>query len=316
MPKWTAQDMPDQTGRTAIVTGANSGLGYETALALARKGAHVVMAIRNLEKGQQAHDDIRKQVPNASLRMMKLDLSSLESVRSFARDFQQQYSQLDLLINNAGVMATPYSHTKDGFEMQFGVNHLGHFALTGLLMEMLIATPGSRVVTVTSTANYIGSIHFDDLQLKNNYSRYGAYGQSKLANVMFTFELQRRLQAAGVQTVALTAHPGLSSTNLQSNTANTNNSPLEMALYTLAHATISQNQTMGALPQLYAATAPEAKPGAFYGPHFLATRGYPKEVRANRKAYNEADARRLWEMSEKLTGVTYDALEKQPARYA
>jgi NAD(P)-dependent dehydrogenase (short-subunit alcohol dehydrogenase family) len=306
MSKWTVQDMPEQTGRVAIVTGANSGLGYETSLALASKGAEVLMACRNMQKGQEALNEIRSHYPQAKLVLMKLDLGSLESLRQFANDFHNSYNRLDLLINNAGLMAIPRAETVDGLEMQFAVNHLGHFALTGLLLDMLLDTKGSRVVNVSSTANLIGRIHFDDINLEKNYSRYGAYGQSKLANVMFTFELQGRLEQAGADTVSIVAHPGLSHTNLQTNTANATGNILERITYSIMMPLFSQSQAMGALPQLYAATAPEAKAAAFYGPDFLHTRGYPTAIRANRLAYKEVDQRRLWEISEELTGVTYN----------
>ena len=307
MSKWTINDMPDQTGRVAIVTGANSGLGYESSLALASKGAEVIMACRNLQKGQSAYDDIKKQVPAAKIVLMELDLGSLTSVRQFVEDFKANYSQLDILVNNAGIMAVPYGKTEDGFEKQLGVNHLGHFALTGLLLDVLLKTRDSRIVNVTSSANYMGDINFDDLMLEDNYSRYGSYGQSKLANVMFTFELQRRLEAAGATTTTNTAHPGLAATQLQVNTTENTGNPIEAFFYQRIFMPLfSQSQAKGALPQLFGATAPDAKPAAFYGPDFFQLRGYPKEFKANDKAYNEADAQRLWERSEELTGVTYN----------
>ena len=307
MSKWTINDMPDQTGRIAIVTGANSGLGYESSLALASKGAEVIMACRNLEKGQSAYHDIKQQVPAAKIVLMELDLGSLNSVRQFVDEFKANYSQLDILMNNAGIMATPYGKTEDGFEQQLGVNHLGHFALTGLLLGMLLDTPHSRIVNVTSAANYMGDMKFDDLMLEEDYSRYGAYGQSKLANVMFTFELQHRLDAVGSTTITNTAHPGLAATQLQVNTTENTGNAIEAFFYHRFFIPVfSQSQAKGALPQLFGATAPEAKPGAYYGPDFFQIRGYPKEFKANDKAYNEADANRLWERSEELTGVTYD----------
>lgn len=312
MAKWTTDNIPDQSGKTIIVTGANSGLGYETTLALAQKGAHVIMACRNMEKGQRAHDEVKQHAPDASLDLMKLDLGDLASVREFAAAFREKYDALDVLINNAGLMAIPRRETKDGFEMQLGVNHLGHFALTGLLLDMIINTPNSRVVTVTSGANYFGKIHFDDLQLTNNYSRYGAYGQSKLANVLFAFELQRRLEAAGADTISNTAHPGYANTELQDTSAAHSGSKVEEFIYTQIMDRVGQSAAMGALPQLYAATAPEAKGGAFYGPDgFLQVSGYPTERQANKVAYDPAVMKRFWEASERLTGVTFEM--PQPA---
>src|SRR4029453_7740437 len=208
MSKWTTADIPDQTGRTAVITGANTGLGYETAAALAAKGAHVVLAVRNLDKGKAAADLITTRTPGASVALQELDLSSLESIRSAADELRSKYDSIDLLINNAGVMMTPKSTTKDGFELQFGTNHLGHFAFTNLLLDRVLAAPGSRIVTVSSVGHRFArrGIRFDDLQWENSYSRVGAYGQAKLANLMFTYELQRRLQ--GTDTIATAAHPG------------------------------------------------------------------------------------------------------------
>ncbi len=305
MAHWNAEHIPDQSGRVAIVTGANSGLGYETTRALARKGARVVMACRNLKRGQQARDRILQRTPGAALDLLPLDLGSLEAVRAFAAKYRAAYQRLDLLINNAGVMAPPRRETADGFEMQFGVNHLGHFALTGLLLDLLVSTPGSRVVTVSSTAAYYGRINFDDLQGEKRYSRYQAYGQSKLANLLFAFELQRRLAAASSGTISNGAHPGLAETNLQARAASDSGNLFERGLYTVMHALVSQGAELGALPQLYAATAPDAEGGALYGPRVLHVRGYPRRVRPPGAARNKANARRLWERSETLSGVTY-----------
>ena len=216
MGKWTTADIPDQTGRTAVITGANTGLGYETAAALAAKGAHVVLAVRNLEKGKAAADLITRATPGASVAIQELDLTSLESIRAAADELRSDHAAIDLLINNAGVMFTPKSTTKDGFELQFGTNHLGHFALTNLLLDRVLAVPGSRIVTVSSVGHrFARAIRFDDLQWERSYSRVGAYGQAKLANLMFTYELQRRLQ--GTNTIAVAAHPGGSRTELTRN---------------------------------------------------------------------------------------------------
>jgi len=306
MKRWTVEQMPDQSGRVAVVTGANSGLGYETSLALARKGAQVIMACRNMEKGQKAVDDVGQLVAGAKLDLMPLDLSSLESVRAFAADFLSRYDQLDLLINNAGVMAIPRRETADGFEMQFGTNHLGHFALTGLLLDVILKTTGSRIVNVSSVAHTMGTINFDDLQGEKEYTRYGAYGQSKLANLLFTFELQRQLEAVRAQTISVAAHPGYSATNLQHVPAQATNNFLDKLLTSLGNRFMAQPQEMGALPQIYAAVAPDVKGGAYYGPDgFMETRGYPTEVKARPKAHDRAVAERLWQVSEELTGVTY-----------
>jgi NAD(P)-dependent dehydrogenase (short-subunit alcohol dehydrogenase family) len=310
MPKWTAEEMPDQSGRIAIVTGANSGLGYETTLALARKGAQVVMACRNLEKGQAALDQVQQQAPNARLDLMKLDLASLASIHEFADAYLARYDRLDLLINNAGLMAVPRRETEDGFEMQFGVNHLGHFALTGLLLPALLRTPGSRAVTVSSMAHFNGRIDFDDLMREQSYSRYGAYGQSKLANVLFAVELQRRLEQASADTISVAAHPGYSDTELQSNSAESSDSSFERLFYGLLNKTVAQSSAQGALPQLYAATMPDVQGGDFWGPH-LVMRGYPKRVRAKSDAYDPQIAARLWAVSEELTGVSMDLPQRR-----
>ena len=303
MPQWNVGDMPDQTGRVAVVTGANSGLGYETALALARKGAHVVMASRSTAKGEVARDQIAARVPGARLAIMALDLADLAAVRAFAEAFLAAYDRLDLLINNAGVMAPPRSATADGFELQFGVNHLGHFALTGLLIPALAATSGSRVVTVSSMASFAGRLDFDDLQSERRYRRYAAYSRSKLANVLFAAELQRRLTDARAATLSLAAHPGLSATNLQAATADATGSQVERVGYAVLMRLFAQSAARGALPQLYAATAPEVEGGAFYGPH-LVMAGYPVKAWLPPAAKRAADARRLWDVSETLTGVT------------
>ncbi|HEX2284469.1 MAG TPA: SDR family NAD(P)-dependent oxidoreductase [Mycobacterium sp.] len=299
MSKWTTADIPDQTGRTAVITGANTGLGYETAAALAAKGAHVVLAVRNLEKGKAAADLIARRTPGASVALQELDLTSLESVRAAAEQLKSNYDAIDLLINNAGVMMTPKSTTKDGFELQFGTNHLGHFALTGLLLDRVLAAPGSRVVTVSSTGHrFARGIRFDDLQWEHSYSRVGAYGQSKLANLMFTYELQRRLH--GTNTIAAAAHPGGSNTELARN--------LPVAFRGLATvvAPLMQRPEMGALPILRAATDPGVLGGQYFGPDgFGEQRGYPKVVASSQASHDTAAQRRLWTVSEELTGVTF-----------
>ncbi|MGF1506599.1 MAG: SDR family NAD(P)-dependent oxidoreductase [Chloroflexi bacterium] len=305
MPKWTVEeDMPDQTGRLVIVTGANSGLGYETTLALAKKNATVLMACRNLDKAETARQQIIDQVPGADLRIMKLDLGSLESVHTFAEEVRQGYTHIDILYNNAGVMAIPRRETADGFEMQFGVNHLGHFALTGLLLDCLIDVPESRIVTVTSFASYNGRIDFDDLHGEQRYTRYGAYSQTKVANLLFGLELHRRLREAEAQTASIVAHPGYAHTDLQSTSTSASGNLVERITYGILNNVLAQSAQMGALPQLYAATDPDAESGKLYGPH-LRIRGYPSEERPVKYARSEDVARRLWEVSEELTGVRY-----------
>ena len=300
MTKWTTSDIPDQTGRTAIVTGANTGLGFQTVAALAAHGAHVVLAVRNLDKGKDAVQKIAAASPGAAVTLQELDLTSLSSVRAAADELRSKHDGIDLLINNAGVMFTPKSITKDGFELQFGTNHLGHFALTGLLLDRLLPTQGSRVVTVSSVGHRIrAAIHFDDLQWERSYSRVGAYGQSKLANLLFTYELQRRLAPRGT-TIAAAAHPGGSNTELM------RNMPAPLRVATAAMAPLFQGADMGALPTLRAATDPDVLGGQYFGPDgFGQMRGYPKVVSSSDQSHDESLQRRLWEVSEKLTGVVY-----------
>ena len=307
MTTWTTADIPSQRGRTALVTGANSGLGYETALALARSGAQVVMACRSPQRSQAALQSIRSQAPEAAVELLALDLGSLAGVRAAAQEFQQRFGRLDLLINNAGMMAPPYGRTADGFETQFGINHLGHFALTGLLLPTLLATPGSRVVTVSSMAARGGQINFADLQSDKSYSRYGAYSQSKLANLLFAFELGRRLAAAGRETLSLAAHPGLARTDLQVR-AGKAGSALERAFYRPLMGILAQSQAAGALPLLYAAIASPVDPAVCYAPSLRELRGTPKAWCAPAAAYDLETARRLWEVSEELTSVVYNPL--------
>jgi NAD(P)-dependent dehydrogenase (short-subunit alcohol dehydrogenase family) len=299
MSKWTTADIPDQTARTAVITGANTGLGYETASALAAKGAHVVLAVRNLDKGKAAADLISARTPGASVALQELDLTSLESIRGAAEQLRSSYDEIDLLINNAGVMMTPKSTTKDGFELQFGTNHLGHFAFTGLLLDRVLAAPGSRVVTVSSVGHrFARGIRFDDLQWDRDYSRVGAYGQAKLANLMFTYELQRRL--TGTNTIAAAAHPGGSNTELARNL------PAAIRGAATVLAPLMQGPDMGALPTLRAATDPGVLGGQYFGPDgFGEQRGYPKVVASSSASHDTDAQRRLWAVSEELTGVVY-----------
>lgn len=300
MTRWTTADIPDQTGRTAIVTGSNTGLGYETAAALAAKGANVVLAVRNLDKGEAAATLITRRTSGAHVAVQELDLTSLESVRAAAEQLKSEHETIDLLINNAGVMFTPHETTKDGFELQFGTNHLGHFALTGLLLDRLLAAPGSRVVTVSSVGHrFARGIRFDDLQWERGYSRVGAYGQAKLANLMFTYELQRRL--TGTHTIAAAAHPGGSRTEL------TRNLPPLLGRATKPFEFLFQSAEMGALPTLRAATDPGVLGGQYFGPDsFAEQRGYPKVVASTGYSHDVAAQRRLWAVSEELTGVSFD----------
>ncbi|MFD6682496.1 SDR family NAD(P)-dependent oxidoreductase [Micromonospora parva] len=293
---WTEQQIPRQDGRVAVVTGANTGLGFETARLLAERGASVVLAVRDTAKGERAAARI-----NGDVAVRELDLTSLESVRAAAAGLHATHQRIDLLINNAGVMYTPKQTTRDGFELQFGTNHLGHFALTGLLLDLLLPVPGSRVVTVSSVGHRIrAAIGFDDLQWQRSYSRVAAYGQSKLANLMFTYELQRRLAAHGT-TVAVAAHPGVSNTELVRNAPAVIRRPI-----TLLAPVITQPATAGALPTLRAATDPSVLGGQYYGPDGLGeVRGTPRLVTSSPASYDLAVQQRLWAVSEDLTGVRF-----------
>lgn len=296
MTPWTTAHIPDQTGRTAVITGANTGLGFETAKALAAKGAHVVIAVRDTGKGTQA----AAQIPG-TVTVQELDLTSLASIREAAEALRAGNATIDLLINNAGVMTPPKGTTRDGFELQFGTNHLGHFALTGLLLDAMLDVDGARIVTVSSNGHKMGgAIHFDDLQSERSYSRMGAYAQSKLANLMFTYELQRRLAPRG-KTVALAAHPGTSSTELARNLP----AALQRAFQAVGPV-VAQSPAAGALPTLRAATDPGALGGQYYGPDGIAEfKGAPVVVASSALSYDLDVQRRLWAVSEELTGVTF-----------
>ncbi|MBB2903061.1 NAD(P)-dependent dehydrogenase (short-subunit alcohol dehydrogenase family) [Kineococcus radiotolerans] len=298
---WTARHVPDQSGRVAVVTGANTGLGLETARTLADRGATVVLAVRDVDKGARAAAGLTGNAPG-NVVVQQLDLSSLESIRAAASALRDAHPRIDLLVNNAGVMYTPRQTTRDGFERQFGTNHLGHFALTGLLLERMLPVPGSRVVTVSSTGHRIrAAIRFDDLQGERSYSRAAAYGQSKLANLMFTYELQRRLAAHGTTTVAVAAHPGVANTELVRNSP----AAVRAAVDRLAPL-LTQPAAMGALPTLRAATDPSVLGGQYYGPGGRGeVRGYPRLVTSSPQSYDLADQRRLWAVSQELTGVEF-----------
>ncbi len=302
---WTAADVGDQAGRTAVITGATSGLGLETAKVLAGHGATVVLTGRDAARAETAAASVRAAAPGAGVEIALLDLASLDSVRAAAADIGGRFDRIDLLINNAGVMFPPPGVTKDGFELQFGTNHLGHFALTGLLLEHLTSVPGSRIVTVSSNGHKAGRIDMADLQSVSRVNPMAAYGRSKLANLMFTYELQRRLEAAGLPTIALAAHPGTARTELtrhMSVLANTAMSPR----FRMLNSWWVQDQATGALPILRAATDPDAIGGTYYGPSgaFQFT-GSPVRVRSSIRSHNAEVQRKLWAESEKLTGVSY-----------
>jgi NAD(P)-dependent dehydrogenase (short-subunit alcohol dehydrogenase family) len=303
---WTADDMPDLSGKTIVVTGGNSGIGYEAALEFARKRADVILACRDLGKARTAAEQITKSSPGAKVSVMELDLSKLASVRGFSDAFHLEHPALHVLCNNAGVMAIPYRQTADGFEMQFGTNHLGHFALTGLLLDRLLATEGARVVNVASGAHRFGSIRFDDLQWKNGYRKWRAYGQSKLANLLFTLELQRKLDAVGKKLLCVACHPGYAATNLQAVGPKMSGSSVMEYLSEAGNKLFSQSAAMGALPTEYAAAAPDIKGGDYIGPDGMGELwGHPVRVGRSAAAQDAAAASRLWEISEQLTSVHY-----------
>ncbi|MFI5123528.1 MAG: oxidoreductase [Vicinamibacteria bacterium] len=302
MASWTSDQIPDQAGRVAVVTGANSGLGLETARELAQAGARVVLTARDEDKGESARTVIAAAVPAADLDVRILDLASLASVREFAAAVAADHGHVDVLINNAGVMMPPRSETADGFELQFGTNHLGHFALTGLLLDALVAGTGSRVVTVSSLEHRPGKLDWDDLQSESGYSPRGAYQQSKFANAVFGLELDRRLRAAGLPVISVLAHPGYSATNLQS----TGPTGVMKTFLAVGNKILAQGADRGALPQLFAATAPGVDGGQFFGPDgFMQGRGAPTEVQPVGRARDEETATKLWQVSEELTGVKY-----------
>jgi len=303
---WIEMNVPDLTGKVALVTGANSGLGFETTKVLASKGAHVVMAVRDATKGESAACLIRAAYPAASLELRTLDLASLASIRACAASLLAEHDRLDLQIDNAGVMAIPYGKTADGFERQFGTNHLGHFALAGLLMPLVLATPAARVVTVSSSAHLFGQIDFDNLNGERSYSKWGAYGQTKLANLLFAYELQRRLAAAGSAVISVAAHPGYANTNLQAVGAEMEGSKFGKQTAMLGNKLLAQSAAMGALPTICAATCANARGGDYFGPDgFMAQRGFPKKMLSSSRSHDQAAAARLWTISEQLTGVVF-----------
>jgi NAD(P)-dependent dehydrogenase (short-subunit alcohol dehydrogenase family) len=303
--RWTAADVPDQSGRTAVVTGANAGLGLATARVLAEREAKVVLACRDVVKAERVADRIRSEVERADVHVVHLDLASFASVREAADELRSDYPRLDLLINNAGVMAVPYQRTEDGFELTLATNHLGHFALTALLLERLLATAGSRIVTVSSIAHRRGVIHFDDLQSERRYKPGDAYSRSKLANLLFTYELQARLEAAGAHTIALAAHPGNARTELWRTSSRAERVLISPRLRWL-NFWLVQSAELGALPTLRAAVDPAARGGDYYGPAgpFQFT-GYPTRVDSSARSHDAVAQRRLWDVSERLTGISY-----------
>ncbi|HEU4403672.1 MAG TPA: oxidoreductase [Polyangiaceae bacterium] len=307
---WTADDVPPQRGRLAIVTGANSGLGFETAKVLAARGARVVLACRSPARAEGALSALRGAAPGAAIEAMALDLADLASVRAFARAVASTYGAVDLLVNNAGLMAIPRAKTADGFEMQFGTNHLGHFALTGALLGPLEKAPAARVVNVSSFGHKLGRMNFDDLMYASRgYDRWGAYLQSKLANLLFTNELAQRLGQKGSTVVAVAAHPGYSATNLQGKGAELGGPKAEGAFMRLTNALVAQSAAEGAWPQLRAATDPAARPGDYYGPAgLLEARGPAVKVGMSAAARDPEAARRLWRESVRLTGEDYGGL--------
>ncbi|MFD8984340.1 oxidoreductase [Streptomyces sp. NPDC059564] len=315
MTAWSATHIPDQSGRTAVVTGANSGIGYVTARELARRGAAVTLACRSAARGRAAVVRLRGEVPGAEVEFAALDLADLASVREFARAFGEGHARLDLLVNNAGVMALPYGRTADGFETQFGVNHLGHFALTGLLLPRLRAAgPGARIVNVSSGFHVLGDVRPEDLdpdpaRSADGYRRWTAYGRSKSANLLFTHELGRRFTAAGSTITAAAAHPGYASTNLHAGASVQEGRTLGSRVMALGNSLIAQPAASGALPTLYAATAPGVGQDAFFGPR-LGWRGAPAPSWRAKRTLDDEAGERLWAASEKLTGVSYASLPR------
>jgi NAD(P)-dependent dehydrogenase (short-subunit alcohol dehydrogenase family) len=316
MAKWQPRDMPSQEGKLAIVTGANSGIGFHTALLLARAGARVILGCRGAAKCEAARQDIARITCRDCVEAAVLDLADLDSVRRFAQEFLAGDRKLDLLVNNAGVMAVPERQTtKQGFELQFGVNFLAHFALTGLLLPALLKQNGSRVVTISSIAHKTGQIDFDDLQAERSYSPWKAYRQSKLADLIFGLELERRLRRAGKSTESLVAHPGVAATNLFRSGPGQAGGLMRTFVGDMGILLVAQSEDRGSWPTLYAATAPEASGGHFYGPDgFREMRGTPVEVHPAPQALDAATAQRLWSVAEQLTGVRYPELDTQGQR--
>jgi NAD(P)-dependent dehydrogenase (short-subunit alcohol dehydrogenase family) len=320
MSRWTEEQMPDLSGKTFVVTGANSGIGFEASRALAAKGATVVLACRSLDKGRAAVEAIRSRTPGAKLALERLDLGDLDSVRALASKVLRDHSRLDVLINNAGVMAIPRLTTKDGFETQIGTNHLAHFALTGLLIGRLIESAPSRVVTVSSmvhTMGTFGALDERDLLLQTGYTKWGAYGRSKLANLLFAYELERRLEARFPSVLSVACHPGYAATNLQAVGPQMTNSAVGKAFMSIGNAVFAQSAAGGALPTLYAATAPDVHGGDYIGPGgAFKMAGAPVKQKSSRASHDAQAASKLWDTSVKLTGVDFDLLRPEAPRAA
>ena len=301
---WTTNNIPSQQGKTFLITGANSGLGFEATKVLSKKGAHIIMTARNLQKGNEALEAIKKENPNAKLDLMQLDLADFYSIRNFSNEFHSKYSKLDVLVNNTGVMNPPKREvTKQHFSVQFGTNHLGHFLLTGLLLDILKNTPNSRVSVQSSIVHKTESmkpdIHFDDLNFEKSYNRDQAYAQSKLANLLFAYELDRRLKTNNINTIVTVAHPGYTKTNLQANSG--------FLMSVILNNILAQNVKIGTLPILRAATDENVKGSEYCGPtKMMELKGYPKLVKSSDKSYDKDLAKKLWKVSEKLTNLTYE----------
>ena len=300
--KWTTDNIPDLSGKVIIVTGGNSGLGYESVKAFAEKGAEVILTSRDLEKGEAAKKEITNAKINGNVKVMQLDLMDKSSITKFAEDYRKKYDKLDVLLNNAGIMTTPYFLTKDGFEAQNGTNHFGHYMLTGLLFNLIKKTPGSRVVNVSSAAHKQGKMDFDNLLFEEGkgYTPMKSYGRSKLSNLLFTYELQDQIEKNKVDAISVAAHPGVSQTNLAAHLEN----KTWFKLLTPVFKMISQDQAQGALPQIRASVDTSVKGGEYYGPRgFGELKGLPVKVKSNAASHNKEDAKRLWDISEKLTGI-------------
>ena len=301
---WTLNNIPDLTGKTIVVTGANTGIGYESVKVFAQNGANVVMACRSVEKGEMARKQLVRLFPSSIIQVMELDLADLKSIHNFALTFKQSHAHLDVLLNNAAVMLVPYSLTKDGFENQMGTNHLGHFALTGILLDILKKSPKSRVVNVSSLSHKQGMMDFDNLLFENgkDFSAMKAYGRSKLSNLLFTYELQRFFDTKGIDCISVAAHPGVTNKNKTS----LREAKLLMKIYKLLLSEIIQSPSMGALPEIRASVDPNVKGGEYYGPGgMLELSGYPVLVQPKQTAFDTENAQKLWEVSEKLTSVRY-----------
>jgi len=302
MKNWTTRDIPDLTGKVAIITGANAGLGFEASKQLARKGAAVIVACRNIQRATAAIQELKKELPKSDIEFIQLDLASLRSIRSFVETFSSKYDRLDILLNNAGIMFGPYLKTEDGFESTIGTNFLGHFALTGMLMNVLKQTPNSRVVNVSSLAHQSGKINFDDLMSEVKYEPGKAYSQSKLANILFTNELQRRLEESGLDCLAVSLNPGLVKTGWLRHMRQ--RKKIQPFLIGIGLQVFGQSVEMGALTLLRAAVDPKIK-----GAEYISTSGrfggYPVISRSNKASLNHADGKKLWELAEQLTGINY-----------